>query len=596
MGNAGQAAVKPRISVVVASYNYAGFIGAALDSILCQTYPADEVIVVDDGSQDDSVSIVQGYAERNPSVRLYRHEHGENRGLPATLELGVAKATGDWVAFCESDDSWEPTCLEERVRLIAAHAGESPKIVINDVAPFGDPDRCRAAKAAARLSMSRFSGERNRIGVAEFRTRNWICTFSCCMVERAALASCDFRSCPRPVNVDWWLWRQICCRSEMYVVHRRLTKWRMHESFMVRESLESLLRHDAFLQAMDRILVRRFPVDAAELGPLVSERERFTVGGGKLLDGGRESPVQPFFSIVMPTHNRAYCIQRAIDSLLRQTYRNFELVVVDDASTDGTGDQLRLRYAGDIETGRVKYLVVEKGGVSKTRNAGLRAARGEWIGYLDSDNEVVPTFLEAFARAIAVHPNVRNFYARLICRESRRRLGEPFDLGRLLDANYIDLGVYVHHRSLIEELGGFDENMARLVDWELIARQCKAHTPVFIDETVMIYNDSVDMPRITNTVDLVESRAYFHRKHGGRTIGPDGMPLAHRGPVIGAFKRGSRLRGVLKRIAPYSMQRRYAYSSYGIYFPELGTFWGVLPFGLVCALKRMDPENGTSRG
>ena len=596
MGDASQVAAKPRISVVVASYNYAGFIGATLDSLLAQTLPAAEIIVVDDGSQDGSVSIVRGYAERNPSVKLYLHEHGENRGLPATLELGVAKAAGDWVAFCESDDMWEPTCLEERVQLISAHAGESPKIVVNDVAPFGDPDRCLAANAAARQSMSRLPGERNHIGAAEFRTRNWICTFSCCMVERATLAACDFASCPRPANLDWWLWRQICCMNDVYVVHRKLTKWRMHESFLAVEPLESLLRHDSFLQDMDRILVRRFPAAAAELEPLVLERARFTIGGGKLLDGGRESSVQPCFSIVMPTYNRAHCIERAIDSLLCQTYRNFELVVVDDASTDGTGDLLRRRYPGEISSGRIKYTLVEKGGVSKARNAGLRVAGGEWIGYLDSDNEVVPTFLEAFARAIAAHPNVQNFYARLICREKRRRIGEPFDLSRLLDANYIDLGVYVHHRSLIDELGGFDENMARLVDWELIARQCKAHTPVFIDETVMLYNDSVDMPRITNTVGLVESRAYFHRKHGGRTIGPDGMPLARRDPVIGAFKRGSRLRGVLKRIAPYSVQRKYAYRQYGLYFPDLGTFLGVLPFGLVCALKGMDPENGTSIG
>ena len=103
---------KPSISVVVASFNYAGLIGGALDSLLSQTLPADEIIVVDDGSQDDSVAVVRGYAQKHPSVKLYQHEGGVNRGLPATLELGVAKATGDWVAFCESDDLWEPTCIE----------------------------------------------------------------------------------------------------------------------------------------------------------------------------------------------------------------------------------------------------------------------------------------------------------------------------------------------------------------------------------------------------------------------------------------------------------------------------------------------------
>lgn len=599
MWNSCQVAVKPKISVVVASYNYAGFIGDTLDSILAQTCPADEIIVVDDGSHDDSVAVVRAYAQENPSIRLYRHEGGVNRGLPATLALGVAKASSDWIAFCEADDMWEPTCLEERVRLIAAHAGESPKIVVNDVMPFGDPGRCCMAMGAARRNMARLPSVRNRIGAAEFRKFNWICSFSCCMVERKALAECDFASCPRPANIDWWLWRQLCCTNDIYVVHKRLTKWRMHESFLAREPLESFLRHDAFLRDMDRLLVRRFPVEAAALAPLVEERERFAVVDGMLTERGRKAAVQPFFSVVMPTYNRAFCIERAIGSLLGQTYGNFELVIADDASTDGTADLLRRRYDGELASGRIKYVKIAKGGVSKARNAALLAAGGEWIAYLDTDNEVVPTFLESFARAIAARPDAQNLYAKLVCRDSRRRVGGEFDLDRLLCSNYIDLGVYVHRRSLIGELGSFDENMTRLVDWDLIARQCKRHEPVFVDETLLIYDDSKEpgVSRITTTVDLASNRAYFHRKHGGRTIDADGKSSsASDCGVPGILDNGSRLRGFLKRLAPYAMQRKYAYRRYGIYFPELGTFWGALPFGLVCMLKRMDPDNGTNIG
>ena len=599
MRGAGETAARPSVSVVVASFNYADLIGYALDSVLSQTFPADEIIVVDDGSHDDSVAVVRGYAQKHPSVKLYQHEGGVNKGLPATLALGVAKATGDWVAFCEADDMWEPTCLEERVQLIAAHAGESPKIVINDVVPFGDSERCRAATGAARRNMARLPDARNRIGAAEFRKFNLICTFSCCMVDRKTLAECDFASCPRPANIDWWLWRQICCVNDLYVVHKGLTKWRMHESFLVREPLESLLRHDAFLRDMDRLLVRRFPAEAAALAPLVEERERFSVVGGRLLDRGDEAEVQPFFSVIMPTYNRAFCIERAIDSLLGQTYGNFELVIVDDASTDGTADLLRSRYPGEIASGRIKYVLIEKGGVSKARNAGLRVAGGEWIAYLDSDNEVVPTFLETFARAIAVHPDAQNLYAKLICRDSRRRVGAEFDLGRLLNSNYIDLGVYVHRRALIDELGPFDENMTRLVDWELIARQCKEHSPVFIDETLLVYADmkGAGVLRITTTADLASNREYFHRKHGGHSVDADGKAsFAGDWAVARAFERGSWLRGVLKRLVPYAMQKKFAYRKYGIRFPELGAFWSVLPFGLVCMLKRMDPDNGVNMG
>ena len=218
------------------------------------------------------------------------------------------------------------------------------------------------------------------------------------------------------------------------------------------------------------------------------------------------------FSIIMPTFNRKKFIGQAVDSVLQQTYQNFELIIVDDGSTDNTKKFIEKQYAKEIKTGKIKYIYKENSGVCKTRNVGLKNAKNEWIAYLDSDNLLFPCFLEIFASNIQNHKN-KTFYAKCISMQKRNIIGREFDYAKLIKANYIDLGIFVHHRSVYENLGGFDENMTRLVDWDLIACYTKKYTPYFIPVKVMLYNDIDDHVRITNSASYYDNLRYFKKKH-----------------------------------------------------------------------------------
>ena len=502
----------PKISIVVASYNYACFIRETLDSILSQTYSNFEIIVVDDGSEDKSRDVIAEYVQRDVRVKLFTHQGSANRGLPETVKLGVSKARGEYVAFCESDDIWEPTHLEEKVRLIERSEGKAD-IIINDVRPFGDEGRVRAAEAVAEDRMRLLPKERNVITPLQFREKNWICTFSCCMVRRRILAQCNFTDVPRPANLDWWLWRQICIIAPVYVVRKKLTRWRMHKSFMAQQTADSIVRQRAFLEKMDALLVKRHPRLARDILPFVEELEKYILRDGKFFKYGKPVKDQPFFSIVMPTYNRKFCIAKAIDSALCQSYYNFELLIIDDGSTDGTDRFIQEKYSQELACGKIRYILKKNSGVCKTRNWGLSRVKGDWIAYLDSDNEMCPFFLEVFARAILSDPLCKNIYAKQVYQNSCKVVGRPFDLSSLMKANFIDLGVYVHRKDLIGELGGFDENMTRLVDWELIVRQTKQHTPKFLNVVVMIYNDSDGFTRVTNSAKLKTNLDYFKLKH-----------------------------------------------------------------------------------
>jgi hypothetical protein len=105
----------PAISVVMPAYNEELFIGEALDSILAQTRPPIEIIVVDDGSTDATVEIVRGYGSR---VRLISQE---NRGCHGAFDTGFREAAGDFVALCPADDVYEPRKLEWQSETLTAH-------------------------------------------------------------------------------------------------------------------------------------------------------------------------------------------------------------------------------------------------------------------------------------------------------------------------------------------------------------------------------------------------------------------------------------------------------------------------------------------
>lgn len=110
-------AAAPRLSLVVPVYNVAPFLPQCLDSLIAQTRPADEIIVVDDGSTDAGPEILRRYAERHASITLIRQE---NQGLSGARNTGLVRASGDWLAFVDSDDFLAPDCCEKLLALARA--------------------------------------------------------------------------------------------------------------------------------------------------------------------------------------------------------------------------------------------------------------------------------------------------------------------------------------------------------------------------------------------------------------------------------------------------------------------------------------------
>jgi glycosyltransferase involved in cell wall biosynthesis len=97
------------ISVIIPAYNYARYLREAIDSVFAQTYPALEVIVVDDGSTDDTPAVLAAYGDRIRAIRQ------QNQGVSAARNTGISAARGEYVAFLDADDLWQPAKLEAQM-------------------------------------------------------------------------------------------------------------------------------------------------------------------------------------------------------------------------------------------------------------------------------------------------------------------------------------------------------------------------------------------------------------------------------------------------------------------------------------------------
>lgn len=161
-------------------------------------------------------------------------------------------------------------------------------------------------------------------------------------------------------------------------------------------------------------------------------------------------------SVIIPCYNHASTVSRCLDSVLKQTYRPIEIIVVDDGSTDAL-DRALAPYLG-----RIRLVRQENKGGPAARNRGFHASTGELVMFCDADAVLRSDALAKMAAALDVHPEAAYAYASFMFGWKKFPLG-PFDPVRLKKHNYIHTGSLIRR----EKFPGFDETLKRFQDWDL---------------------------------------------------------------------------------------------------------------------------------
>jgi Glycosyl transferase family 2 len=206
----------------------------------------------------------------------------------------------------------------------------------------------------------------------------------------------------------------------------------------------------------------------------------------------------PLISIILATRNRSEFLRRAVASVCAQDYPCWELVLVDDGSTDETPDVIKQLHAA-LGGERLRALRICQKGVCAARNHGIAAARGEIIVYLDDDNTMHRLWLKSVAWAFLQRPEIDVVYGGIMVDDFGRlnhlpagRLPSfhlnPFEAEALREYNLADIGAIAHRRNLPE--ARFDESLEGLGDWDLLTRLTREKSPLVLPVTACFYTTS----------------------------------------------------------------------------------------------------------
>ena len=205
----------------------------------------------------------------------------------------------------------------------------------------------------------------------------------------------------------------------------------------------------------------------------------------------------PKLSIILPTFNRGKYILDAIESIQAMSFRNWELIIIDDGSTD----QTNIVISKCLIDERIHFFYNETNqGASFARNLGLQKSKGKYISYLDSDNTYTSSFMSHAIEFLEKNQNFDLVYGALFTSSHGKKneiLFKEFSRRQLLKGNYIDMSTIVHRRKLYELFGGFDESINRLDDWDLILKYTQNNDAKGLDILAANYR-SLDDLRMTD--------------------------------------------------------------------------------------------------
>ena len=485
---------KLKVSVIIPTWNRSDTVERAIFSALRQTYPVFEVLVCDDGSTDNTEEIVRAIDD----ARL-KWIKGAHAGCPAVpRNRGIEASEGDLIAFLDSDDCWLPEKIE--VQIAALQEKGFDAVCCNAYRDIGQ-------KRLERLIS--WGGE--NITFSDLLSDNRV-VCSSVLVRRVLFEKTGFFPEGENLRVgeDYSLWlrftqfTKIIYLDEPFVLYKDDPKnsvrsqgpsairqkfrafrdyffW--HFQINVISALMNLFKLFLYFSlfyirfSMRQSFVFSYSFIRRYLCLINKNRQIEILNSSeKLIDGvniGLED-AGPLISVLLPTYNSSAYLRQSIESILRQTYINFELIVVDDASDDGTSAIL-----DDIDDSRIVRIAFSQNqGIVKALNAALMRAKGVYLARMDADDMAIPDRLRCQVGYLEEHPDVAIVGSWIRGFGSLRRSyihAYPIDNGEIQAAQYFENpfahpSVMIRHAVFDHLSELYCSDFPYVEDWELWGR------------------------------------------------------------------------------------------------------------------------------
>lgn len=427
----------PEISVVIPTHNNGAELRRALLSIRAQdalilNKCTIEIIIVNDASAPEYTAQLDQLTSEFPACRLL--QTGTQSGPAAARNIGILAARGALISFLDADDEWPHDKLSLLLPFFDSKdvdvAGGKIKYIVQDGLP--------------ELNMT-FEDEQRRIThvhLGALLVRKAV--FDQGLLFDTTLTYSE--------DVDWWL-RLREQHTGIVITEATTLHYHVHgKNMSVHKSMEEL----QLLKILHRSVTRRKKHQSPQLMPQIKDF--------------RINQEDPLISIILPLYNGKHLVRKSLDSVIRQTYTHWELIVVDDGSADDGAAWIAAHYP------QATIIRQKNAGVAAARNTGIKHAKGEIIAFLDQDDEWVPSKLREQWDLLKKDPycGFVTCNQRFICEE-----------GVSLPANFSEK-LLEEHRGLVPSallirkhallsVNMFDESLEVSSDFDLIRRLRTAH-------------------------------------------------------------------------------------------------------------------------
>ena len=388
------------ISIIVPIYNVEEHLRECLDSIQKQTYPNFECIMVNDGSTDNSKQIAEEYLVDS----RFKLINQSNQGLSSARNTGISRIREEstFVAFVDSDDYVYPNFLETLVEYIEEDVDIIEGMVEHyhngNIYYFPQVEHYKVILETVAEKLEKLALERIRNGVFPK------------LIRRELLNDNFFP--------EGWLFEDLAVVPELVT---NSTKWvkiqetvytyRIRDNSIITSSFSEkdldifkiFEKFDCFFK--DESLNIKTWVEKLKLlhinyrSQKVPNQyiERYQKEKERILSNIEEYEKGELISIIVPIYNSENYLRQCLDSIMGQTYKNFECLLINDASPDHSADICREYVSKDS---RFRYFEQENGGVSSARNLGIECSKGQYITFINSDDWVESDHLEVLYRAL----------------------------------------------------------------------------------------------------------------------------------------------------------------------------------------------------
>ena len=506
---------RPLISVIIPVYNGANYIENAINSVLSQTYKNYEIIVVNDGSLDNTDEICKKYGNK---IKYFKKNNG---GVATALNYGISKAKGDYISWLSHDDEYYPFKLYKQVEVLN-EIKDRHTILFSNFELINEKSEV-FSKTQFDIKYTKEQLENNIFPVLKG------CTNGCAMLipKDMLLEDGGFDTSTMTTN-DYIMWFKLFSKYPSYFMKDYLIKYRIHNQ---QDTNKSPVYISECEEMWSKVFNNIDPSLIEKLG--YNELDFYSDFYFQMSDGKLNKTANilknkffelyknnsPIVSVIMPCYNSVIYLKEAIDSILNQRYMNFELICIDDNSTDDTYKMLKEYEEKDI---RVRVFKNNRSkGVSGAMNTGLDNARGKYVTRMDSDDisdlerlKVQKEFLDKNPEygACTVNFGIINKNG-IINKKGQYAVKDAPLEWQFLWTNPIPSAPCMYRKKIINKIR-FNETLSTAEDYEFFTQLIKNNKFYFINDVYYLYRFSENSlfqtqfhKTIINSINI--SREYY---------------------------------------------------------------------------------------